>query len=199
MALGRTQNMLEMRLRQLEGKVLQLRLKALGAGESPGADPANPTVAARLTRLQQDLAEVQHSLSLVARELSSIGHLLDLRARVALRLGRETRRRERQSIRSSAMRQQELYQLLADIHADIADLTDAAGGCTSRERIEMMNEVLEKMAEFRKHVAAGRTVLQVPDGPALTSPQLVTANISLEGIVLASFVLLEWLRRKSRG
>jgi hypothetical protein len=193
MTLGQTHNTLERRLRKLWGQVRQIRLAALGAGASPGADPLDPSAAARLRRLGEELAEVQEGLALVARELGTIGHLLDMRERMALKLAREDRWRTRDSIRTHERRQRELHQLMHDILADIDDLVRAAGGSTARERLEMLTEAVQKVQEFRQHVTPARVIV---DGPAVMPAQHVAVNVPLEGVVLAAYVLVAWLRRR---
>src|ERR1700730_7218982 len=100
MSTGQRLDILEAQLNRVRGEVRQIHLKALGSGSAPGSGtPGDSSLAARMRRLDRDLASVRQSLALIGRELKSISNLLDLKERMAFRIGRENCYSARQSVR----------------------------------------------------------------------------------------------------
>jgi hypothetical protein len=199
MSTGQQLNLLELQLARLQQRVRQVQLDALGKGESPGAGtPGDPSLAARLHRLGHEFRPILRDLDRISRQLLQIGDWLDLRDRIALRLGRDQRYSARQSVRDLRARGRAIYQMLDDIRADIEQIVQAAGFPTERERIELINDAIEKVAEFAGHRHEVQALTAQPAGPVVI-PSHVTVNVSLPGLLLTAYVLALWLARKAGG
>ena len=199
MSTGQQLNQLEAQLARLQHQVRQLRLDALGAGESPGAGtPGDPSLAARLHRLRRQIVPIVQELDRISRQLKQISSWLDLRDRIALRLGREHRYRERQSVRDLQARGRSIYQLIDDIRADLDQIVHDVGFPTQREQIELLNDAMENISDFVGHVHEAEALLARPAGPQIVPPH-VTVNVSLPGLLLTIYVFALYLLRKARG
>lgn len=196
MTTGQQFNNLEAQLFRLQQQVRQVRLNALGAGESPGAGtPRDPSIAARFQRLAREFAPILAELDLICRQLKQISHWLDMRDRIALRIGREQRYSARQSVRDLQARGRTIYQLADDIRADMADIVRAAGIPTQREQIELIHDAMENVSDFVGHVHEAEALLAEPSHPEIVPPQ-VTTNVSLTGVLLTIYVLVLFMLRK---
>jgi len=191
--------MLEARLFRLQQRVRQIWLTALGSGKSPGAGaPEDPTRATQFRRLAQEFGPILEELDRISRQLDQISHWLELKDRIALRTGREQRYSARQSVRDQQARGRAVYQLVDDIRADIAQIVDDAGFPTEGERVELINDAIDKVSEFSGHMHEAQALLSQPAGPEIVAPQ-VTVNVSLPGLLLTVYVLALYLVRKGGG
>ena len=199
MTTGQQLNMIEMQLRRLRVQVEQVRLNALGAGESPGAGtPGDPSLAARLRRLGREFTPILLELDRICHQLEQIETSLEWRDRIAWRLGREQRYSARQSVRDHQAHGRAVYQLVEDIRAAMDRIVGEAGNPTERERIELINDAMEKVSEFAGHMHEAQALLSQPAGPAI-APANVTVNVSLPGLLLTIYVLMLYLVRKGGG
>lgn len=199
MSAGAQFHLLELQLSQLQQRVRQIELTALGAGQSPGSGaPEDPTVATRFRRLALEFRPILHELGRIGQQLDQIGNLLELKDRIAVRLAREQRYQARLSVRDLRAQGRALYQMLDDIRADIEKIVIAAGFPTERERIELMYSAMDNVSQFSGHMHEAQALLSQPTGPTVAAPQ-VTVNISLPGLLLAAYVLCLYLVRKGGG
>lgn len=196
---GSHMNALEARLTRVHGKIRQIALNAIAEAKAPGANEAAPMVPeARTHALAVQLTPILNELALIRRDLNSIENTLDWRERRAIRLPRDLRYRERQSVASSRSRHGALYQLLSEIVDDLLaiwggqrpsdrELADAVADA-AKQLVEFKHELTSKLHEFRTVVESGR------DG---TIGQAVTVqNVSFEGLVILAWVLVHALTRR---
>jgi hypothetical protein len=197
MAIGQTLNILEQRLHRVADKVFQVKLDVIGSGRAAGTGGSDPGQAARVRRLNQKLAGVYAEMEQILNMLGQIGAQLDQRERIAWRVGREFRYRARQSIRSHASRQRELYQLVDDILRDIDDLLRGTGALTTADIVNLGNGLKGQFSQYAQHIQEAKALLTQPSGPAFTAPN-VTVNVDWVTMVFMVFILLVSLREKFR-
>lgn len=198
MALGQTLNMLEQRLLRISEKVFQIKLDVIGSGRAAGSGGQDPAQMARVRRLDQKLAGVYAEIEQILNQLGQITAQLDLRERIAWRIGREFRYRARQSIRSHASRQREIYQLLDDILRDIEELMRDTGALTPADLVSLGNGLKGQFSQFTQQIHEAQALLSQPSGgPAFTAPN-VTVNVNWATLVFMIFFLLVGLREKVR-
>jgi hypothetical protein len=194
---------LERALERVHGEVRQLRIEALANNTGFGANDTAPMVPeARAGALRAKLEPLLAELLRIRLALQSIDSALDFRERRALRLPREFRWRERQSVASTRAREGALYQRLCDI---IDELLDLWGNQMPSERevadavVDAVKSHIEQADDLIKAARELRAIIEAPDGPVIRAHQPVTVqNVSWDSLVLVAWLLMHLLIRLKR-
>ena len=202
---GQTLNAIEAQLRRIQGRVRQLRYDAMAEGKGFGAhvaasDAVSIDPAARAHALRGKLQPLLDELLLLRRSLATIEASLDFRERKAMRLPREFRYRERQSIASTRTQQGRIYQLLTEIIDDLLDIWGDRAP-TAREIGEATVDAVMSFGEQWKDLTSRahefQAIIEGAHGPSIRAhSQMTLQNFPFETLAMASWIIVYALTRR---